>query len=472
VWNEAWSGPLGRGVNCVTISFMFSSSSYPERVGAPVLSVSGFLLQVRQKIESSFPLGLIGGEVSNLVRASSGHIYFTLKDERAQVRCAMWRNRAQLLGFQLLDGMHVEIRAQATLYEARGDFQLSVDSIRRAGQGSLYEAFLRLKARLEEEGLFLPEKKQTLPVLPRGIGVVTSLAAAALRDVLAVLARRSPHLPVVLYPCPVQGDGAGEQIAEVIKTAGLRAKHDGVDVLIVCRGGGSIEDLWAFNHEAVVRSIAACPIPVVSGVGHETDTTLVDFVADMRAATPSAAAELISAGWLVQRDKVALRAAEIERGWLRYLRRTGQRLDELQRRLTHPRMRLVRSTERLEGVNRRLVQAMHTDLSRRQARLSSIQSLLAAHAPRLAPLQARLDACEQALTRSFAWRQSHLLQKLEGLAARLQSLSPDAVLARGYAIVRSEAGLIVRDASSVADEAPLSIQLARSQLKVRVTGRK
>lgn len=446
---------------------MFTSPPEQERVSAPVSSVSDFVLHIRRLIEAKIPLGWIAGEVSNLVRAASGHVYFTLKDERAQIRCTMWRTKAQLLPFQLTEGVRIEVRAQATVYEARGDLQLSVDSIRRAGLGNLYEAFLRLKARLEAEGLFAPERKRALPALPHGIGLITSPAAAALHDVLTTLRRRAPGLRITLYPTPVQGDGAGEKIAAAIQTACARANKDGVELLIVCRGGGSIEDLWAFNHEAVARAIASCAIPVISGVGHETDSTLADFSADLRAPTPTAAAEIASAGWDAQRQRLPQLQIDLQRAGQRRLQQAGQRVDELQRRLTHPRARLARSAERLNNLQQRLRQTQQARAFRLSTRVDALSARLFHYAPRTGPLQARLQACEQSMARSAAWRLARARQQLASLAARLEGLNPDAVLARGYAIVRTEAGEILRDAASVAENQRLEIQLAASRLKVR-----
>ncbi|MFP5403699.1 MAG: exodeoxyribonuclease VII large subunit [Gammaproteobacteria bacterium] len=245
----------------------------------PVLTVSELNRMARRALESQLPLLWVEGEVSNFTRAASGHWYFSLKDANAQVRCVMFRGRNQFADFTPANGDHVEVRALPSLYEARGDFQLGAEQIRRAGAGRLYEAFLKLKARLDAEGLFDPAKKRALPRFPRTLGIVTSPQAAALHDVLTALSRRMPGLPVILYPTPVQGAGAGAQIAAAIRTAGARAE---CDVLLVCRGGGSLEDLWAFNDEAVARAIAMSPMPVVSGVGHETDFTIADFAADLR----------------------------------------------------------------------------------------------------------------------------------------------------------------------------------------------
>ncbi len=266
-----------------------SASAFPH--GA-VIGVAALNRTARDLLEHALPLMWIRGEVSNFTCAPSGHCYFTLKEAGAQVRCAMFRSRARLLDWQPQNGMQVEVRALVTLFEPRGEFQLNVEAVRRAGLGALYEAFERLKARLAAEGLFDAERKRPLPRFPRAIGIVTSPRAAALRDVLIIIARRMPCIPVLVYPTPVQGTGAGAFIAEAIQAASRRAE---CDVLIVCRGGGSIEDLWAFNEEIVARAIHACAMPVIAGIGHETDFTIADFVADHRAPTPSAAAETATA---------------------------------------------------------------------------------------------------------------------------------------------------------------------------------
>ncbi len=256
-----------------------------------VISVSELNRRARALVESGFPLLWVAGEISNFTRATSGHCYFLLKDAQAQARCVFFRHKASVLDWDPGNGMQVEVRALTTLYEARGDFQLNVETMRRSGLGALFEAFERLKRKLEQEGLFEPFRKKPIPAFPLVIGIVTSPKAAALRDVLTTLARRMATIRIVLYPVPVQGAGAGERIAQAIRSASARAE---ADVLIICRGGGSMEDLWAFNEEVVARAIADCAIPVISGVGHETDFTIADFVSDARAPTPTAAAELAS----------------------------------------------------------------------------------------------------------------------------------------------------------------------------------
>ena len=304
-------------------------------------SVSDLNRRARQLLEGGIGRVHVRGEISGFTRAASGHVYFSLKDAAAQVRCALWRSKAGALAFEPKNGDAVEVRAAVTLFEARGEYQLSVESMRRAGAGALFEQFLRLKEKLAAEGLFDAERKRALPALPRGIGVVTSLQAAALRDVVTTLARRAPMIPVVLYPAPVQGEGAAAALAAAVNTAGARAAADGIEVLIVCRGGGSMEDLWAFNEEVLARAIAACALPVVSGVGHETDFTIADWAADVRAPTPTAAAELASPAREDLRAQVAALALALARAAQRHLDAAQQRLDWLARALTPPSARLA-----------------------------------------------------------------------------------------------------------------------------------
>jgi len=390
-----------------------------------VLSVSALVRSVRDAIESRFPLMWVAGEVSGWRPAASGHVYFSLKDENAQVDCVMWRNRAALLGWQPRDGVKVQLRALATVYEPRGRFQLSVETMREAGLGPLYERFLRLKEALGRDGVFDPGAKRPIPDYPRAIGVVTSLAAAALRDVLSTLARRNPSIPVIVYPAPVQGEGASAKIAEMLATAHRRAE---VDVILLVRGGGSIEDLWQFNEEAVARAIRACAIPVVVGVGHETDFTIADFAADERAPTPTAAAERVSPS----RDALLARAAELawrlSRGTGRAIEYGWQRTDALARRLVHPR-------ERLRG----------------SAQLT-------------AQLAARLCAAMRHATESAR-------QDLARLRSGLSNLDPGAVLARGYSLTRKSGGGVIVDASQVAEGEIVVTTLARGAFESEVKRR-
>jgi exodeoxyribonuclease VII large subunit len=266
-----------------------TASLFPD--APPVITVAELNRRARNLLENHFETLWVAGELSNVKKAPSGHWYFALKDSAAAIDCAMYQSRARFLDFRPENGQQVEVRARVTLYEPRGTYQLNVDEMRKAGRGALYEAFEKLKARLDKEGLFEAGRKKPVPRFARAIGVVTSPAAAALRDVLTTLARRAPMIPVIVYPAQVQGEGAAAQIAGAVRIANERAE---VDVILVCRGGGSLEDLWAFNEEVVARSIFASRIPVVSGVGHETDFTIADFVSDLRAPTPTAAAAAAS----------------------------------------------------------------------------------------------------------------------------------------------------------------------------------
>jgi exodeoxyribonuclease VII large subunit len=434
----------------------------------PVLTVSELNRMARRALETQLPLMWVEGEVSNFTAAQSGHWYFSLKDDKAQVRCVMFRGRNQFADFIPGNGDHVEIRALPSLYEARGEFQLGVESIRQAGAGRLYEAFLRLRAKLAAEGLFDPARKRVLPAFPSRIGIVTSPRGAALHDVLSALARRMPGLAVIIYPTPVQGQGAAAQIAEAIRTAARRAE---CDVLLVCRGGGAIEDLWAFNDEAVARAIAASPMPVVSGIGHETDFTIADFAADLRAPTPTAAAELASPDrrtlshallQLGQRLRRALQRAHDDR---------AQRLDLVARGLVHPAERVARQRERLATVHTRLAMQLRSALAARRARLDTLQARLPRLPDVLTQQRAALEAIAARLGRaraaSFARRSEHLAR----LAGNLAHLNPDAVLERGYAIATDAAGRIVRDATRLAPGDPLTVRVwhGRAHTEVKST---
>ena len=314
-------------------------------VPPPVIPVSLLVSSARLILERHLPLAWISGEISNFTRAASGHCYFNLKDATAQVRCVFFRQKAQFAGFALKDGLAVEVRATPSIFEARGEFQLNVETVRLAGIGALYEKFERLKARLAAAGWFAAERKRQLPAFPRRIGIVTSLRAAALSDILTTLRRRWSSAAVILYPAMVQGEGAAADIARAIATASARGE---VDVLIVARGGGSIEDLWAFNEEVVARAIIESSLPIVSGVGHETDFTICDFTADARAPTPTAAATLVVPDGRALRTHVAGIARRWRRASIHALQARQQRVDGLSRRLVHPAAHLAR--QRKEAV--------------------------------------------------------------------------------------------------------------------------
>lgn len=433
-----------------------------------VLPVSLLLSSARLLIERQLGLAWISGEISGFTRASSGHCYFMLKDDKAQVRCVLFRHKAQLLGVTLQDGASVEVRATPTIYEARGEFQLNVDTVRLAGLGVLYERFARLKARLESAGWFAAERKRPLPAHPRAVGIVTSLRAAALRDVLAMLQRRLPTLPVVLYPSAVQGAGAAGEIARAIAVANMRAE---VDVLIVCRGGGSIEDIWAFNEEVVARAVFESRLPVVSGVGHETDFTICDFVADARAPTPTAAAMLVAPDRIELRARTRAVGARWQRASERALEFRLQRLDLVAKRLVHPAARLQQQALLVANLTRRLSRAAQAGQRLHQRDLLRHGVALT----RLAQAELRQQAVvERARER---WRRAgsdHLASVSRTLARFEQSLrhlAPQAVLDRGYSIVTTAAGAIVQSATTISVGERVRLQFSRGSADAGVTGK-
>lgn len=362
-----------------------------------ILTVSELNRLANQVLTQNFPLFWVSGEVSNLTRAASGHWYFSLKDAGAQVRCVMFKGRNSYLDWSPKEGDKVEARCTVTLYEARGDFQLTIEFLQRAGLGALFEAFEKLKAKLQQAGMFEASRKKPLPSHPKQIGIITSPDAAALRDVLTTLKRRMPSIPIVIYPTPVQGKGAAVQIADAIQLANERAE---CDVLIICRGGGSIEDLWQFNEEIVARAIAECSIPTISGVGHETDFTICDFVADVRAATPTAAAELVTPS----RENILNALIQLKQQLLRntqaLLNQRAQALDYMARRLISPLQQLAQQKSQLIQVTYRLNSAIDQQLQAKQ---------------------------------------HHLVR----LKQNLTHLNPQAVLSRGYAFVQDKTGVII-----------------------------
>lgn len=447
---------------------MFTRPETPFRPADQVLAVSELVRHARQLLEGAFPLGWVSGEVANLTRAASGHVYFTLRDSAAQVRCVMYRSRAQLIPFRLQEGQRVEVRALTTLYEARGEFQLQVEGLRQAGRGGLFEAFLMLKERLAAEGLFDETRKRALPARPRGLGIVTSTAGAALHDVRVALQRRAPHLPIVIYPSPVQGADAGARLATAVATASRRATADAIDLLLVCRGGGSLEDLWAFNDEGLVRAIAACRIPVISGIGHETDFTLADFVADLRAATPTAAAELASESLLAAEQTLADHGAQLHRLIGRHIDRNWERLDRGRLRLRHPRERLAHQRERLERLVARLQRASAVRRATLQARTTVLSQRLARAAPNPAGLRAERLRQQQQLGASLRRQLAGRRSALEALGAQLGQLNPQAVLARGYAIVRDNVGHVVRGGRDLTPGEQIDVETANAHITARI----
>lgn len=429
-----------------------------------VYTVSRLNREARALLEAGFPAIWIEGEISNVRRPPSGHVYFSLKDAHAQVGCALFRNQGRLIGIEPRDGLHVLIRARVSLYEGRGEFQLIVEHLEEAGEGRLRLAFEALKQRLAKEGLFEAAHKKPLPRLPRRIGLVTSPSGAVVHDILTTLRRRFPAIPVLLYPVPVQGDGAAERIARMIALAGARRE---CDALILARGGGSLEDLWAFNEEVVARAIHACPIPIVCGVGHETDFTIADLVADARAPTPTAAAELLSPDaneWLARYGQLERRLARALRDRLRQL---ALHTDWLAARLVHPRSRIESMRERLRALALRLQLGARSALRRRDRALIGLMARLEQCSPR-----ARLRQLELRLHRLDAQLVLHMRHRLERARHRLRqgmqtlhTLSPLATLERGFAIVgRADTGEVLRDARAVSPGERVRARLARGEL--------
>jgi len=423
-----------------------------------VLPVSLLVSSARQILERHLGLAWVSGEISNFSRAASGHCYFNLKDAQTQVRCVFFRHRAQFADFALRDGLAVEVRATASIYEARGEFQLNVETVRLAGQGILYEKFARLKARLEAAGWFAPERKRPLPAYPRVVGIVTSTRAAALRDLIATLKRCWPALAVIVYPTPVQGGGAAESIAQAIRTANARAE---ADVLIVARGGGSIEDLWAFNEEIVAQAVFDSVLPIVSGVGHETDFTICDFVADARAPTPTAAAALVAPDCIGVARHLAGTAERWQRAQLRLLEATMQRVDGLSRRLTHPAARIAEQARSATLLGSRLARAFRHRLDVGGASVDRLAQRLRWRFAQPLPHAALPAQAAFALVRAARARQERLDVRLAALAQNLAHLNPQGVLQRGYAIVSAADGAIVEDASTLKTGDNVDIAFAR-----------
>lgn len=401
---------------------MAVSDSTPQQ---KILTVSELNRLAREILEMSFPLFWVSGEISNFTRAASGHWYFSLKDAGAQVRCVMFKGRNSYVDFMPREGDKIEARATVTLYEARGDFQLTVEFIQKAGLGTLFEAFERLKKTLSAEGLFDAATKRPIPKFPNAIGIVTSADAAALRDVLTTLKRRNPNIPVIIYPTPVQGKGSAERIAEAIDIANQRAE---VDTLIVCRGGGSLEDLWSFNEEIVARAVYQSHIPIISGVGHETDFTICDFVADLRAATPTAAAELACTDALAIRNQLHVYAQSIRQRLEKRLQMEAQRLDYLSKRLISPTQKIQTFSNHLHQVRLRLQAGIQKQLHYHRTQLSAT-------------------------------------------ADRLRLLNPNEVLNRGYAIVKDIEENIISDSHQLCDGQPIKITFAHGTADAKVTKR-
>ncbi|GGA72816.1 exodeoxyribonuclease 7 large subunit [Arenimonas soli] len=434
-----------------------------------VLRPSQLNALARDLLEGSFPQVWVEGEISNFSRPASGHAYFTLKDARAQVRCALFRSNAARLRFAPRDGMQVLARGRLTLYEARGDYQLVLDHLEEAGEGALRRAFEELKSRLAAEGLFDAGRKRPLPAYTRRLAVLTSPRGAAIRDVLSVLGRRFPLLDVEVLPVPVQGDGAAAQILDMLQRAGRSGRYD---LILLTRGGGSLEDLWAFNDEALARAIVASPVPVVAAIGHEVDVSLADFAADLRAPTPSAAAELLvpDRGELI--DRLRRDRQRFDALLARALGAQAQRVDQafLKLQALRPQLRLERGRHRLDALRHRLDQAWQAPSARRGERLSRLLRRLDQAHPRrrLEAHRHRLALLQRALATLPARLLEPRRQQLRGLGRALESVSPLATLARGYAIVFDKEGQVLRRAADARDGDRLRARLADGDLTLKV----
>lgn len=440
----------------------------PER---DVWTVSRLNREVRLMLETGLPALWIEGEVSNLARPASGHLYFSLKDEAAQVRCVMWRSTALKLAVSPRNGMQLLLRARLSVYEPRGEYQLVTEYAEEAGEGALRRRFEALKAKLRDEGLFAAEAKRALPALPRRIGVVTSPSGAAVRDILHILKRRFPAVPVIIYPTPVQGEGAAAKIAAALETASRRAE---CDVLILARGGGSLEDLWSFNEEVVARAIRASAIPVVSGVGHEVDFTIADFAADLRAPTPSGAAELVVPDALEWLRRLNKDAGRLRNAMARQLGGLAQKLDWQRRRLgaTHPGHRLRQHGQRLDELEGRLRRAVDNTLISRQRRLAHANAVLVAQSParRVQAARERVEDLGRRLRTTTHYRLQTLQARVDAAGHALHTVSPLATLERGYAIVTDPRdGAVLRDAGQLAAGDRLEVRLARGRIEADVT---
>ena len=437
---------------------MVDAYSARERLPAPlagsgvrVWPVGSLLRAIADSLEARFNPVAVQGELSGFSRASSGHCYFSLKDDQGQVRCAMFRRASSLLDFSPRDGQLVELRGRLGVYEPRGELQLVVESMQQAGQGSLFEQFLQRKARLEAEGFFATARKRPLPVMPRAIGVVTSLGAAALHDVVSALQRRAPHIPVVLYPASVQGAQAAGELRGALLKAAERQGTDRVDVLLLVRGGGAMEDLWAFNDELLARAIVASPMPVVCGVGHETDFTIADFCADVRAPTPTAAAELCAqpqSSWLAALDQVFSR---LQNGVDRQIKSNSQRLDKAAARASQPSHLITRQHARLGGIAQSLGHAMQLALGQEKH---------------------KLEGLGRDFPKVLAARLIHSRHRLERAQLRLDMLDPQLVLQRGYAWLADLEGHAITGVKTTYAGQPVRATLADGQVDLTVVARR
>jgi len=434
-----------------------------------VLSVSQLNREVRTLLEGSFPLMWIEGEMSNFACPSSGHWYFTLKDQQAQVRCAMFRNRSQLCRFKPVNGLQVLIRAKVGLYEGRGEFQLIAEHMEEAGDGALRREFDELKAKLDKEGLFDPDIKLKIPALPKTIGVITSPTGAAVHDVLSVLQRRFPSIPVIIYPVPVQGDTAAKKIATTIE---LVVNRNECDVLLLTRGGGSLEDLWAFNEEVLARAIYKCPIPIVSAVGHEIDFTIADFVADYRAPTPSAAAEYISPHQEEVNNSLNNKINQLKHLIRQKQNEAQQALAQASARLQqyHPGFRLKQTEQKLDNLEMRYRAACKNKIEKTAAKNKNLTARLLQQSPayKINNYTDRQQQLFHLLQKTIKQKIKHAHLSLSSITRELDAISPLSTLDRGYSILRTNDQSVIKSKQQVKIGDSIHAQLADGELKCRV----
>ncbi len=451
-----------------TIAAMnFASTTVAPSPTTTVLTVSQLNRNVRHLLETQLPALWLEGEVSNFARPGSGHWYLTLKDSQAQVRCAMFRGANQRVGFTPSNGQQVLVRCRAGLYEPRGEYQLVIEQMQEAGHGALQRQFEQLKQRLADEGLFASEHKRDMPEPIRRVGVITSPSGAAIHDILSVLGRRDPRIEVLIYPTAVQGESAPAAIIQAIETANW---HGAADVLIVGRGGGSLEDLWAFNSEPLARALYASAIPTISAVGHESDFTIADFVADLRAPTPSAAAELVSQDSAELVSYIAALQRTLSSAMRRQLTTATTAVSYLRQRLRHPAQRLQQQAQRLDQLEQQLQRSQHRALQQRQQQLLQLYKRLHRVDPalRLQSLQSRLAQQQQRLNRAIAQQLKQQRNSLQRQLQLLDAVSPLKVLERGYAVVLANGAAVV-DSGDVGAGDKLTIKLHRGQIAATVT---
>jgi exodeoxyribonuclease VII large subunit len=448
---------------------IFSDSRDHVSMSEPqIFTVASLNAEVRQMLEQGFGTVWLIGEISNFSAPSSGHWYFTLKDEQAQIKAAMFRTSNQRVRMRPQHGMQVLVRAKLTVYEPRGDYQLIVEHMEDAGAGLLQQRYEQLKQRLAAAGLFASDSKQPLPAAIRRVGIITSPTGAAIRDILAVLKRRDPSIEVIIYPSAVQGQAATAELLSMLQRAIARNE---VDVLIMARGGGSLEDLWCFNDEQLAYALHSCPIPTISAIGHEVDFTICDFVADVRAATPSAAAELVSQDqrqWLQQLQQQRLR---LSASWQRYQRNQQQQLKAIQQRLLlqDPQRRMQLNSQRLDEISGRIQQAVLRTLQLQQRQLSHSQQRLQRVHPerRIEPAKQQLQQLDQRLQRLI---REHTKQRHQHLQAQLQQLhlvSPLQTIARGYAVVTNGQRQVIRDPQQLAPNEVFQVRVAGGEFAAK-----